>query len=119
MGMNYYWVTGACPQCGHSDEKYHIGKSSGGWSFTFQAFSYHESPEKFPISSAEDWRKVMTGEGKIMDEEGRIHSQEDFWKMVERKKDGKNHTIEYRSQYPEFKTWLDSEGHSFSLGHFS
>ncbi len=34
MGTNYYIHSDKCKECGHTDEVYHIGKSSAGWCFS-------------------------------------------------------------------------------------
>ncbi|MFH1546964.1 MAG: hypothetical protein ABIC57_00585 [bacterium] len=49
--------------CGRSDERIHIGKSSGGW-----CFSLHVVPEE-GINDLEDWEKVWNlPESVILDE---------------------------------------------------
>jgi hypothetical protein len=122
MGTNYYWHVKPCPTCAHPENKCHIGKSSYGWSFTFHALDASESPIGRPVVCANDWREVFKGEGKIVDEYGEEHTKEAFWAMVERKKDGLNHSKEmekdcrYMSVSP---NWCDDEGNSFSEGYFS
>ena len=122
MGTNYYWHVKPCPTCAHPENQYHIGKSSYGWSFSFQALDKIDSPLPRPIVCANDWREVFKGEGKIVDEYGGICSEADFWNMVERKRDGLNHSKEMEKDYHNksmYRSWIDGEGHSFSEGYFS
>jgi hypothetical protein len=63
MGTNYYLRQNACDHCGRSDEKLHIGKSSGGW-----CFSLHVIPE-MNIRNIDDWREHWV-KGRIFDEYG-------------------------------------------------
>jgi len=120
MGTNYYWKEESKPPCKCCGRPYvntvnHIGKSSAGWTFTF-----HATDE---IRSYKDWLKKMESEtGIIEDEYGNIISLEDFKKMIEKKKSSKmNHTIycKEKYRYSDQDTWLDKEGHSFSVGEFS
>lgn len=62
MGTNYYVRYNICEKCGRYD-KYHIGKSSGGW-----CFSLHVAPE-LEINDLEDVKKIMD-QGEIYDEYG-------------------------------------------------
>ena len=120
MGTNYYWHVKPCHACKHPENQYHIGKSSYGWSFSFQALDRCDSPLPRPIVCANDWREVFKGEGKIVDEYGEEHTEEQFWGMVEKKKDGLNHSKEMEGDLRQsmYKSWVDSEGHSFSEGYF-
>jgi len=122
MGTNYYWHKEPCPTCNHSENKYHVGKSSGGWAFTFQALQQYESPIERPIMCADDWREVLARpDGKLFDEYGKQMAPEDFWHLVELKKDGKQHAVETKEAYwgSTDRTWLDKDGHSFCTGYFS
>ena len=105
MGTNYYHRTNICPECGRYDEQ-HIGKSSAGWAFTFQSAQ--------GIRSYKGWLKVLEGGGKIYDEYGREVSLEELKALVEAKKGGRNHAVEYPRD-----NWLDEEGYSFSGYEFS
>ena len=64
MGTNYYHETGVCEQCGLSEQRRHIGKSSFGW-----CFSLHVEPDEadFP-HSWDDWPRELTAGGRIVDE---------------------------------------------------
>ena len=77
MGTNYYAIKDACPHCGHSEEKLHIGKSSGGW-----VFSLHVIPEK-GINTLADWLDYWEHPGiTIEDEYGRPITPEDMLKEI-------------------------------------
>lgn len=126
MGTNYYWHKNTCPTCGHSKEVFHIGKSSGGWTFSFQALRDYESPNKQPVLSVKDWKKVMRSKGSIYDEYGALVSRKEFWALVQRKKEhpgAQVHATYVKKDYPGTRfaeeSWLDEEGNSFSLGEFS
>lgn len=114
MGTNYYHRTNVCEHCGRGDDDVHIGKSSGGWTFSF-----HGTAE---IRSWEDWLKVLRGGGEIFDEYERRVTLRDFIKLVDDKRTAElNHTIEMRNS-PDgryFDEWLDDCGHSFSGHEFS
>lgn len=90
-------------------EELHIGKSSAGWTFSFQA---HQEPY---IHSASDWKAEFRNGGQIFDEYGEELSEKEFWKMVgAKKKEKHNHAREYPNN-----CWVDREGNSFSLYDFS
>ena len=127
MGTNYYLEFNVCEHCGKPEEVKHLGKSSMGWTFSFQGFrNEYEQPD---IICEADWRKTigeaLTAGGRIVDEYGDIIKEEDFWKLVESKrKEERNHTTycraEPRHQDHGWNTcWLDELGNSFSEGEFS
>ena len=106
MGTNYYHRTKNCQTCGRCDEK-HIGKSSVGWTFSFQGYDI--------IRSYKDWLVVLEKGGLIFDEYGDYLSINEFKTMVEAKRNApKNHTKEYPNN-----GWLDDRGNSFSDTDFS
>lgn len=110
MGTNYYARYDICECCGRYDEL-HIGKSSFGWTFTFQA---HE--DEVTIKSYKEWLEFLSNkEIKIFDEYGKEISLKEFKEMIENKtKEKHNHAKEY----PE-GSFLDEDGNSFSWGDFS
>lgn len=121
MGTNYYWRKQPCSTCAHSTGSWHIGKSSIGWTFSFQALDT-DSPTGRPVVSAEDWAEVFrTCDGYIVDEYDEGIHPEAFWEMVEAKaavEGVKNHSKEYPG-WGNDKSYVDAEGHSFSTGNFS
>lgn len=108
MGTNYYWRTkesDTCPHCGRSDPPvdHHIGKSSGGWTFTFSTGG------DLNIRSYAQWRAVFAeGNGRIVDEYDREHSPADFDDLVRAKLGGRCHAREY----PE-RCFIDHDNHGF------
>ncbi len=113
MSTNYYVKSDTCECCGHTPDQAHIGKSSAGWTFTFQAYR--------GLTSWKDWKRHLEDQ-TIVDEYDREVTLEEFKALVESKKSAKyNHTIECLRQYPEMREdlYLDSEGHSFSWREFS
>ena len=133
MGTNYYVKRDPCPHCGRSDDRLHIGKSSFGWTFTFQGTE--------TIRSEDDWRRELAKPDVIIqDEYDRPVTQEEFWLMVDSKRDSLwNHARDVydpNSSYTKYeqqshstyrtpvlhdppREWLDDKGNSFSLGDFS
>jgi hypothetical protein len=109
MGTNYYHHIDVCECCGRAGEVVHVGKSSAGWTFTFQGTE--------EIRSYQDWLDAMEADpaSKILDEYGREISLEDFKAIVELKRDeNRNHARDYPDG-----SWLDPDGHSFSGHDFS
>jgi hypothetical protein len=131
MGTNYYLATKICECCNRSDKEYHIGKSSWGWSFTFQGYKYDG------LTSWERWKdhlqRSIDDKCKIVDEYGEYISFEDFVQMIETYKapgyvreDGhKNlqHNEEGRKgQWQYFnpdRDWDDEMGYAFTMTEFS
>lgn len=120
MGTNYYVATNFCEHCKRFDRDKHIGKSSGGWTFSFRGYRADWDMPK--IETYEHWLLALQGE-RICDEYGEEISLADFQAMVESKKNEKfNHTIYCRREHPrhaEQDCWLDPEGHSFDAAEFS
>jgi hypothetical protein len=109
MGTNYYLRKNICDKCEHAKEELHIGKSSRGWFFAFQA---HDKPY---IYSVKDWERELKT-GRIFNEYGEEVSSEDFWEIVKRKKkEPHNHALEC----PSVDDWVDENGNSFSRRWFS
>ncbi len=133
MGTNYYARLDACPHCGRSDDELHIGKSSGGWTFSFRA---HEN-----IRSWRDWQEFLAKPNvRIFDEYGEEKTVTEFTQLVESKRSEKfNHARDvgvkdspyskymreqYRRDSDFFESrnpsdFLDPEGNSFSDCEFS
>jgi len=133
MGTNYYLHVNICKHCNRYDE-IHIGKSSCGWTFSFQGYEDEtvgrsEKGEEIilNIMSYKGWVKFLEQEikkgGKIFNEYKEEISFKDLKKMVkEKRKDKFNQTIycrEHHSEYARESCWLDDEGNSFSKGDFS
>ena len=125
MGTNYYVAENVCECCKRYDEKYHIGKSSWGWAFSFQGYKYDG------LTSWQKWKDYLKDK-KIYDEYNELIDYDWFVEYIEtekapnyvRPKDGhKNlvHNEEGRKEgwfNPEWD-WDDPEGYSFSSRNFS
>ena len=125
MGTNYYVADNVCECCKRYDEKYHIGKSSWGWAFTFQGYKYDG------LSSWQKWKDYLKDK-KIYNEYGELVDYDWFIWFVETEKapnfvnpdNGRKnlvHNDEGRKEgwfNPEWD-WDDPEGYSFSSRNFS
>lgn len=126
MGTNYYHHSQACPCCGRSDPRVHIGKSSAGWTFSFHGGDLGAEG----VRSWKDWQGRLStatqNGGRIVDEYGAEITLAELVGVVEDRHDPRgplqNHTVYCRTHHPEHAErdcWLDPEGHSFSRGEFS
>lgn len=119
MGMNYYLESPPCPHCGNRITRKHIGKSSIGMRFIFEAHAN--------IFCFKDWMKEILDPKKIIrNEEGSIVSVEAFTELVEGKKEEKSHSNPFKSvkfaesaYYPEDDIWIDEDGYEFTENEFS
>ena len=76
MGTNYYIATNHCECCNRFDRDYHIGKSSYGWSFSFQGYR----PER--LVSWQAWKEFLKNQ-IIVDEYGKRIDYDWFVKFIE------------------------------------
>lgn len=122
MGTNYYHhmpLTNptCCAKCGGElccetcdRPRLHIGKSSAGWTFSFQA---HKEPR---IVSFQHWVERLRQGGKIVDEYGRIVDLQEFTAMVASKQ-ANPRNLKHDDRFP--YSFLDNEGYAFSWSDFS
>lgn len=120
MGTNYYLRKNLCAHCGRYDQL-HIGKSSGGWTFSFQGFRDDYDDPK--ILSFADWKREIEKTGSVIyDEYGKAIRKQEFYALVEKKRtETENHTLYSQKHHPDHarnNCWLDDEGNSFSEGDF-
>lgn len=115
MGTNFY-IRDICSHCNRYDEE-HIGKSSAGWKFIFQA-SKHENPEEW-------FTHLEANKDNIYDEYGRKEDLEKFKAFIASKKDGHDERS-YHIAYPDRpyipyneKTEYTIDGYRFSKREFS
>ena len=101
MGMNYYVQLNKCEKCKRYDE-IHLGKSSGGWRFSFQ---YNDGKYYKNVNEMKEWLKDKI----IYNECDEEISYKEFWEMVKEKQKNKIAINE--------KTLID--GYSFSNYEFS
>lgn len=129
MGTNYYVVDNVCECCDRYDEKYHIGKSSWGWAFSFQGYK-HDG-----LTSWQKWKEYLKDQIIVDEYKDRI-PYEQFVNMIETDK-SPNHINEnpvsgvkrknlvhneegrkegwFNAEYD----WDDPEGYSFCSREFS
>ena len=113
MGMNYYIQTNACPTCGHVPERLHIGKSSSGWPFLFEAHKFNDKPS---IMSYEDIEHYVLKLGYLITNED--HDQltlPELKKIVDSHPENSPHKWE---RY-DYNNYLDKFGYKWHLGEFS
>ena len=113
MGTNYYARINQCKCCKRSEEELHIGKSSAGWTFSFQAI---DSPDYPKIDSYVKWIRFLSKRDvSIYDEYGTWVKVEELMEIIMHKRQEKhNHAKEYPSGYS-----LDNDGNSFNRSDFS
>lgn len=95
----------------------HIGKSSCGWTFSFQATEYYKSYKEI-LEFYETNKKCI----QIQDEYGEKITIEEFKELVESKKsEPNNHYLYMQQEYPydDYGDYLDEDGNSFSKLDFS
>ena len=124
MGTNYYVAKNKCDCCNRYDEEYHIGKSSGGWAFSFQGYKY---------DGLVSWKhyKEFLRDKIIMDEYGERIDYDWFVHFIETVKspsfvnpNGNKNAIHNESGRkagyfnPEYD-WDDEDGYSFCAREFS
>lgn len=142
MGTNYYWKVKKAPL--EPERKIHIGKSSGGWSFTFQGYrdAAATGDPKDDIVSWADWKARLTESGTIVDEYERTVPLAEFIELVEvgtrpggtwgsglNKRRLLNHVDEilreprYADIWPRYRDpmqhWKDPQGYAFGIDNFS
>ena len=106
MGTNYY--VEAPPNPWGDQQRLHVGKSSAGWVFHFEA---HDLAE-VKLTTTDEWRKfldgmVANGPCVLRDEYGQEWSVEDFWEWVDLKK-----------AQPSYGGDYTDEGNAFTRGEF-
>jgi hypothetical protein len=125
MGTNYYVAKNLCDCCKRHDEEYHIGKSSGGWAFTFQGYKYDGLVSwKYYKEFLQD-KIIMNEYGERIDYDWFVHFIETVKSpsYVNPDNGNKNHLhndAARKSGYfnPEHD-WVDEDGYSFSDREFS
>jgi len=101
MGTNYF----VRPHC--SLDAIHLGKSSGGWSFTFRAYpedSYRPPGVPHAVIDFASWCKLLDL-GPIADEYGSAVAKADLLELIENKRGGRSSM--YGSDF------LDADGNRF------
>ena len=96
-------------------EEFHLGKSSAGWTFHFRAYGTDGIPPvglDFPVVDFESW-KELASLGAIRDEYGLRCSLDELLELIESKKPGRNHALDYPSDCTFYK-----DGHAFTSAEF-
>ena len=126
MGTNYYVAKNLCECCNRYDEEYHIGKSSGGWAFSFQGYP------AVRLTSWKAWKEFLKNQ-IIMDEYGERQGYDAFVQMIETYKapgyvreDGRKNLqhneqgkIDSRPWFNPEYDWDDEDGYAFCSREFS
>jgi hypothetical protein len=72
LSTNFFLYRNVCRHCGRGDDRVHIGKRSGGWSFLWRG--YRDDPSVGTVESARDWSVLLSREtdsgSEIRDEYG-------------------------------------------------
>ena len=88
MGTNYYVQTEPCPTaCEHcsASERIHLGKTSVGWRFSFQA-----QPDWGPLNGFIEWMKLAMS-GFITDQYGDAHTLGDLLRLIHDSRELRSH----------------------------
>ena len=126
MGTNYYVAKNLCECCNRYDQEYHIGKSSGGWAFSFRGYPAER------LTSWQAW-KLFLRDQIIMDEYGERQAYTGFVNMIETYKspgwiDERGYqNLQHNAQgkqaprpwFDPAHDWDDPQGYSFSDREFS
>jgi hypothetical protein len=116
MGTNYYVQTDSCLQaCEHcsASERIHLGKSSIGWRFSFQA-----QPDWGALNAFTEWVKLAMS-GVITDEGGRLHTLADLLGLIHSHKELRSHAEPDPHDRRTSDGWFISDGHEFRTRYFS
>lgn len=137
MGTNYYFM--------YNGEKLHIGKSSFGWEFVFQAYPKYSIYDKAGwddfIHSSRMRTEHSTDQNEklknvIIDEDENEIDEMDFWLIVDtaKRQQRYNFAENIRDRLPQIlnlvdeeikkygsisNAWKDAEGYAVMLGEFS
>lgn len=89
MSTDYYTTVeregcGHCNRPGPWTDQLHIGLSASGWRFVFKRYS--EDHGKGLPHDVASWREYLSTR-TIKDEYGRAVASDDFWRLVEAKRD--------------------------------
>ncbi len=122
MGTNYYIANNLCNCCDRYDRVAHLGKSSGGWTFTFRGYrqNYCEDySRQLNIQNFTEWCKFidesLNNQCVIKNEYGDTIPKDDLLTLIEQKRTAK---LNYARQHPSDSDWIDECGNSFSAGEF-
>jgi hypothetical protein len=118
MGTNYYTRTpgceSACEHCAQS-QLIHLGKTSVGWKFAFQA-----DPD-WPRDQAFDQWQKLAGSGPIEDEYGQPITLPELLDLIDQRRGLRSHLAPQPDLgiYRPGDDWFESDGHEFSTRDFT
>ena len=124
MGTNYYVAKNKCDCCNRYDEEYHIGKSSGGWAFTFQGYKYDGLVSWKHYKEFLKDQIIMNEYGERIDYDWFVHFIETVKSPAYVNDNGNKNAIHNESGRkagyfnPEYD-WDDEDGYSFCAREFS
>jgi hypothetical protein len=116
VGTNYYVHTPACAKaCEHcsAGERFHLGKSSAGWRFGFQA-----EPE-WPREQAYSLWLERAKTGEIRDEYGEPLTLDELLALAKAKQDGQSHVTYVSPTWGRSDADFYCEGYDFCDREFS
>tara|TARA_R110000787_G_scaffold170183_1_gene282896 strand:+ start:309 stop:704 length:396 start_codon:yes stop_codon:yes gene_type:complete len=131
MGVNYYWVSDEtqsdhCSECGTElrevHKSYHIGKTSAGWQFQWQAYQNSDGPDGCCHESVAHWEICFsTSDGHIEDEMGGVYTILEFGMVVGALEGDKHaHNDRIIDAYDKFnKSYVDERGYCMIEGVWS
>lgn len=120
MGTNYYILLNKCDCCGRID-RFHIGKKSIGWMFSFHGPMIAGERVRSWIA----WKDIIL-RGQVIDEYDDGITRDEFFAIVERsRKERRNHFDACSEDFDDWEQrvkdgidWKDDEGFSFCSGEF-
>jgi hypothetical protein len=116
MGANFYGYRRSTDLVTVTEEKVHLGLSSMGWQFLFQA------DRDRGITGIQSWLRQLDGFFLITDEYGAPYSADEFLEYVEARRDKKSHfpLTSVQRRYWTGAEWpFDDEGCTFAYYDFS
>jgi hypothetical protein len=118
MGTNYYVRTPGCDNaCDHCAESrlIHLGKTSGGWRFSFQADPTWPRDRAFT-----EWQR-LAGSGPIEDEYGLTVTLPELLDLIDQKRGGRSHLAPQPDLgvYRPSDGWFTNDGHEFGTRDFT
>ena len=116
MGTNYNVHTPRCPNaCEHcaATQTLHLGKSSIGWRFTFQA-----EPE-WPREHAYNLWLERAKSGEIRDEHGQAITLDELLTLIQAKQNDQSHTTYISPTWGRSTANFDCNGYDFCDSYFS
>ena len=122
MGTNYYWheKDPTCSHCnrGSISDGLHIGKRSGGWTFSWRGYEPdHRRELPQGIRSSKEWVDfIRSHEGAVYNEYGELIPKEEFIAMA---LDWSGPDMRRHDSLPYCRVTVDEDGHDILWSEFS